>query len=415
MPRAADLNESTQTNFWVIGVILLGIILRLALSAISYGTNDVTAWKGFATAISAHGLGASYREIKLLNHPPLVAMFSVAALKLSCAVHTRFEFIIRLPAILADGMSCFLLLRIWNRRDGSSNSRRGWTAAVAMAFSPIAILISAYHGNTDCIYASLTLLALLLMEEHRVFLAGLAIGAALNVKLIPIVVLLPMFAMCRDRNEFKRFLAACMLWTIPFVVGLLIGGFPFILHVVLYRPSPYQWGILYLLTLLRDWRPTYTLGKSLTWIYTHGPGNLVVLGGCAALAWAWWKSKLTDSYEVATACLAAMLTLAPGFGVQYLVAILPVMLAWNVSWGIAYSLVGGAFATLLYWTFLDRLWPPRSFFEAYFPPLPAAAGLLPWAMFAILCAMFLSKLRRTSQTPVAADIPGLLDDRATPD
>ena len=67
---------------------------------------------------------------------------------------------------------------------------------------PVRILVSGYHGNTDAVYAMLSLLAVyLLQDRNRPLLAGLALGLAINIKLIPVLLIPPLVLAAQSIRE----------------------------------------------------------------------------------------------------------------------------------------------------------------------------------------------------------------------
>src|SRR5205814_9830382 len=114
-----------------------------------------------------------------------------------------FPYLFKLAPIAADAVTCWLLWRIWHPRAGAI-----WAAAAAAiyAWNPVAILISAHHCNTDSIYAMLCLAAVYVIESRRGsvgawFWGGLLLGAAINVKLIPVLLIPPLVILCRDLHQ----------------------------------------------------------------------------------------------------------------------------------------------------------------------------------------------------------------------
>ena len=70
----------------------LGIVASFVLLVCSTGTNDITNWEKFATAIQSDGLGQLYADQKLFNHPPLMGIFAWLALEVSALLNLPFAF-----------------------------------------------------------------------------------------------------------------------------------------------------------------------------------------------------------------------------------------------------------------------------------------------------------------------------------
>ncbi len=117
----------------------------------------------------------------------------------------------RLPVIAADFASAMLIRKVMVARGASP--RRGLAIAAMYAWNPCAILISGYHGNTDAAYAMLSLLAVYLLQDcRRPFFGGIALGLAINIKLIPVLLILPLALGTRSRKELVLFLAGLRYW-----------------------------------------------------------------------------------------------------------------------------------------------------------------------------------------------------------
>jgi Dolichyl-phosphate-mannose-protein mannosyltransferase len=358
----------------LIGVVCAGMALRLLLACISDGSNDVAAFREYGTRVAAGGILYAYRTSFLLNHPPMMAWWAWIALEIGS--DRWFSFWNKIPEMLADGCSCLLLWKIWQRRQ---EPRRAKQAAIAMALSPLAILISAYHCNIDNVYAFFSLLGIYFIAEKRWFFwAGLALGAAVNVKLIPVLLIPAALTYCRSRREALLLVSALALWTIPFLYLLPIYG---VIRekVINYIPEPERWGvemILHEASLV----PQFSDVASVLIDKYQVVGRVVILLGVGAISLMQWRRPRWSPYELGFLCLAFFLIVTPGFGVQYLVGVLPLMLAVTISRGWVYSALGGIYLLIAYLMTLSSNHIP---FSSYFPgpviPMPAPLfGFLAW-------------------------------------
>ncbi|MGH7178034.1 MAG: N-acetyltransferase [Tepidisphaeraceae bacterium] len=365
-------------------IVAVGMVLRLALSAISYGTNDVSTWHDFARAIDAQGLPQAYRTIADLNHPPLAGWWSLAAMHLSEWTGASFGFAFRLPAIFADAVACLILAGVWSRIDGSR-----WAACIAMALSLDAILVGAFHGNTDNVYAMLMLLAVYLLCDRRLpVLAGLALAAAVNVKLIPILLLPSMIVLCRDRRDVIRFLMGLAVGAIPFVVAWALVGPAFYRNALAYKSESNYWGLL---CVARLFDKMFDLGAVNTY---HAFGRVAVFA-FSLLAAVMQIKRQWSGYTLATIVMVGFLVLAPGFGVQYTVAVVPLLLAVEWRAGAVYGAVAGAFALITYAVFRTDWWPLTSDFSSSFRWPSRIAGLVVWLLLCWVLGRLIFKSNRT--------------------
>src|SRR5207245_658688 len=112
----------------------------------------------FARSLSVHGLEWTYRNGvewlppgPIFNHPPLTADFlrwidQVARLETFRAYGLTFPFLLRLPGIIADLVVVLTVLRISTTE---TRLRPPFWALMLFALSPVSLMVSGFHGNTD--------------------------------------------------------------------------------------------------------------------------------------------------------------------------------------------------------------------------------------------------------------------------
>jgi hypothetical protein len=267
---------------------------------------------------------------------------------------------------------------VWQRRDG-----RGWVAAALWAWSPAAILIGSYHGNTDVAVGVLTMLAAHLLARGRPAWAGLALAAAVNVKIVPLLVLPALAAGCRDRRALGPAAAGFAAGMLPFAVAAVIGGGAFVDQVFGYKSVRGEWGLALLLAdASRFPRWAESAGAAHGWFVGPG-GRWVLLAAMAALAaTAWtWRRRWTP-YQLAALGLATFLVVTPGFAVQYLAFPLAALAAADLRRGATYAVAAGACALTVYAGYWTGAFPVQSLFLEGMPPPAPLFGLLAWG---VLC------------------------------
>jgi hypothetical protein len=354
--------------------VIVAVVLRLGLSAISFGTNDAQTFQKFAVLIVHQGLLQTYRSEYLLNHPPLPVLW--AWISLLVGGETWFSFVMKLPAIAGDIAAIFLLGKIWMNR---GDVRRARLAMIAMTLSPIAILISGYHCNTDNLYAFFSLLAMyLLSDRKKFFLGGLALAAAINVKLIPLLLVPVAFSLCRSWREARLLLMGLAIGVIPFVPLLTM---PEVMrrNMFGYVPPVSDWGIGFLLHDLHDY-PRFTAGAVAAINFYRTAGRWVIILSVLGLSFASWRWRRWNGYQLGAIAFILLLVLAPGFGPQYTVIVVPMLLSLSIARSWAYGILTGAYLFLLYWTLLaSHEIPLISWFPVSGETLPGAPlGLLAW-------------------------------------
>lgn len=376
-PNSPGLSVAASRRYWL-GLGLLGLVARLILASVSTGTNDVRTWCRFGRALSEDGFINLYNSDPLFNHPPLAGLMVEWLYRLSQATILPFPFLLKLPAILADCASAWLLYQIWlARRDPPSAD----FSVFLFGWSLISILVSGYHGNTDPIYACLTLLSAYFVQEKRFFLgAGLALALAFNVKIIPALLVLPLLSLARNRREFIQALTGISLGILPFAWGALFVGTKFIHNIFAYGSFLDFWGLPSILLLAAAANPQQEATfKALIDYYQFYSRYLVIALTILISLLGAYRNKYT-AYELFSLVLAVFFVLAPGLGIQYLCILPPLLFAFSRSWGVAISFSAGLAALHSYLHFMVSWYPLESEHHGQAPPLGIMINTIAWTL-----------------------------------
>jgi 4-amino-4-deoxy-L-arabinose transferase-like glycosyltransferase len=358
----------------VLLVSLVVLVGKLILAATTYGTNDINHWHDFVDGVRRAGpigvYGIDFPH-SLYNHGPLTGYLLVGVNWLS-DVGLRFNFTIRALSGLADVATALLVFEIVRRR---RELRAATWAGVGIAASPLLFIISGFHGNTDPIFTMLVVLTTyLLMDRRAPLLAGIALGLAISLKVVPVVVLpaVLVYGFRTSRRVSTRLASGLALVFLLLWVPALISHFHNIVtNVFGYSGGTFpQWGLGELANLVG--------GQSLVNVLT-GPVRLVIVGLCAiGPAMLVWRRPDTVIGAVAIS-LAGFLALTPGFGTQYLVWGLALCYLLTVRGATAYNLAAGALLFVVY----TRQNKGIPWDRAYSDPMVAgerAAALIVWTL-----------------------------------
>ncbi len=380
-------------------ILLLGFGLRGLLALVSIGSNDIVTWRGFAAAVAEGGLLGRYGEILVegfaMNHPPLAVWYAFSAREIAIAVGLPFALLFKLPMIVADVALAALLGVVGGRRGKPS-----LPLTAAYALSPIAILVSAYHGNTDCLCVALAFGASVLLARGRHLAAGFALGAALNVKLIPILLVPALVLQCRDLASGRRFLAGLACSLLPLLPFVWVQPVEFYQATLAHGSELNHWGLTAFLHAASQNANLKPLAAPLVaGLIDHGLYWLFGLLGGVAIA-----GRLRPRWsaiELGAISLGLFLAVAPGFAVQYLIYVLPFLLVVDFRRGLLYSTLGGLFALVVYASYWTGTLPLFSRFTGGFPMPAPLLGVLAWGVLVGYLAHALARLR----SPVAPGPP----------
>jgi hypothetical protein len=366
---------------------------KLYCAATTIGTTDVVLFYDFSRMIGEHGLLAMYRATPLFNHTPLVGWFSEAAYALSGGEKPFFVFYLRLPAIFADFFAVIALL--WLRE---KTGRPAWWAMALYAASPVAFMISGYHGNVDSVMALGILLAAMACATGCPALCGLYLGLACNVKVIPLLLAPAFFFLWWQRGQAWRFAGPAVLvvllgWAYPLCTMPVI----FLKNVVGYGSVWGVWGVTYALRLthhpaLREIAFTQTTSAQVT-IMTGL--KLVIIVTALTLARRWRKAEGLSIFQTLALTWAVFFVFAPGFGVQYLAWLAPCFLVASERWYAALTATSSV-ALFAFYTVISGGLPWRQGFTVHSSAQYWTNWLLlPWLVLAaFLIAEAWTALRR---------------------
>jgi hypothetical protein len=388
LPYASPEPARALSGQAIVALLVLGFVVRLALAAVSWGSNDAIYFYAFGNEINAVGLLHTYVQNPDYNHPPIPGLWAAAARRVTewlgngTVAVSAFCILFKLPVIFADGAAAWLLYRRWRPVIGSRPAL-GVAAAFACALAPI--LVSSYHGNTDPIYAMLCLLAVYLLErgEQRgsagpyALLAGLALAGAINIKLVPVLLIPPLLLSLRRVQEMLWFLLGLSAGVLPFLPLLWYMGPAFYHNALAYNPSPNRWGVL----LIPLWSREYTSVPAPGFIrFYHANGRYLIFALVAAWGVAARILGRWNRYDVAAVTFAIFLIFAPGYGVQYSIILAPLLFATRPRFATVYCAAAGLFLLVTYFLYLADDFPLQSMFVGYIPHPSAVFGVPVWLL-----------------------------------
>jgi hypothetical protein len=395
--------------FWI-GLGVLGLIARFVLASISIGCDDADIWLQHARTIHEFGLRYAFENYPTngwhYNHPPFTGYWALFSGNMSDFDPEGFSRYMKAPGLIAEVLTASLLYRVWLPRRPESAP----IAFAAYACSLPMILVAGYHCNTEPLYAGLSLFAFYLMVERKQpFYAGLALAGALNIKLMPLFLIPPLFALCRSRRDAILLSAGLALTIVPFAPFLITSGKEMYRNMVAYNSIQMDWGLMAFLNHAIS-TPTiapYAMKLRDTAITM---GRFWILGSVTLIsAYAFWR-RSAAGYELGALAWALFLVLTPGFGVQYAVSVVPLFFAVDIKRASLYSLTVGIMLFVIYTFRMVWVLPLHSGVQ-YFPcPVVAVeCGVLAWGVLVAFVAHTLPKLKTTT-----AAMSPLIPARGTP-
>lgn len=357
-------------------IVVLGVLLRVVLLFVTLGSNDIITWERYGRQIADWGLLAEYQKVRRFNHPPLIGLWGQTAVWIADHTAIRFSVVFKLLPLAADVLGLWLIYALAKKHGGELHA---WRAAAVFSTSLVSIVITGHHGNTDSACAVLTLAAVaLLADGRRPFLAGLALAAALNVKLIPLLLLPALALLLPDVRTMLRFGAGLGLGLTPFLPPVMFVWQAFYRNAIAYQPRTVWWGIHYVLLSGFDLPGVGSWLRVIDAEYVTHARYLIMAASLGLGVWGRWSKR--SAIEVAALAFAMFLFLAPGIGVQYLVFLVPALAMTDLRRAAIWSLVAGLFVSAVYVYFHHEWFPFRSEHSGYLPLPIKVVGLAAWLL-----------------------------------
>lgn len=328
--------------------LVLAAGLCLTLLSTSYGTNDILFFKSYAVKAGEAGVAPLYRDgaalvelhtdwVEQMAHPPGAIHIWRATLWLEQHSGIPFRDWFRMLTTLAHLITALALYRLL-----------GAQVATYFVLCPAAILLAAFHGNSDALVVACLIWAVYAVEKNLpVWLTALLFAAGCSVKVWPLFLVPAFVVSIRGWRQRALYLAV-----VP-AAWMALGA-----------PYTFQFPMLILRTVFgyRSMGHWWGLGAMVPGYESFG--TLAAFGAVAAMT-AYLFLKGARLFALVGGATAVFLVFTPGFGVNYLAWILPfcLLLPWRMVVGIfvsssvllaiAYTHWSGGFP----WYFADLLRP----------------------------------------------------------
>jgi Gpi18-like mannosyltransferase len=333
-PLPARVEQEERTTLWIVAAGLVALILKIIIASNTLGTNDVVTFYEFAKSLQQHGLQWTYENDLSFNHPPLTALYLRAIYYLDHKLFFRehgllFPFLLRLPGILADLVT--LLALLWVVRTDRRIRIPAW-GLLLFALSPVSVMISGFHGNTDSVMVMFLVLATISTVRNKPVLAGLFLAFGWQVKVVALLLFPIFFLFWHRRRATIRFLFPLSIVSIVLSLEP-ITQFPllFFRNVLAYGSYWGIWGITYWLRLTG--LPQFgVVGFTNLPLLESVVVSILKLFIVAAVLVVSWRCRNGDEHVFlhGLACIWILFfVFSPGVCVQYMIWLAPFVLLFS--------------------------------------------------------------------------------------
>ncbi len=339
--------------WWFWAAVFIGLAVRIYFVVFTEGTTDVAAWQSHAAGVAEKGLIGYYHANKEMNHPPFISIIMSWLWGISQKTDIPFRILLRAPFAMLDAGTAILLLHTFCK------SRYRFLIAAGYWLHPLAIIFSAYHGNTDSSVAFFLMLCVFLLSKGKVVWAGAALGTSLWIKL-PGILAVPalVFFMPNWRERLKFLSVFGVAGVLSYIPAILIDPavvymnvFGYEGRIVVTTAQTPTWGPMIFLmpffnSLPLDWR--MRLGEGVLFLSRRGAWLAIVL-----IVFLSWLRRSRKTIRDLGITLAAMYTILYSFSnswsFQYFAWSIPFWFFAPPMFLIAATFLAGGYVYLLYW------------------------------------------------------------------
>lgn len=380
---------------WPVILLIAGLVRLLPALWLPVGAGyDIESYRLVTDAL----LGS--REVytsALGRHPYLPFQMYIMGAMAGLSQMTGLPYVaaIKLPAVAADvALTALIYGAVARTRDVR------WAAYLALlyALNPVSLLVTSYHGQFEAVTLLLLALAWWLWERRQVTGSAAALGFAILNKTWPVVFLPVIFIRIptwRRRIAYTALaLGIPVLFAVAYLVFFSAAPAPMLRRALTHRGVPGYWGPGAVINPAAAlWPGLQPLADAL-----FALRNWLLLA--AVLLTLWWTRR-QSALDAFLTLLLGMFVLTVGFGIQWLVWLVPfALLAGEDRWLRVYSLAATLMLTVhLYGLHMvpflsEWLTPPAADWLIRLSALPAWGVVVAWTM---------ARLRATRDaTPEAA-------------
>lgn len=386
----------------IVAVALVALTAKLAIAYNTIGTNDAVLFYGFAKVLNEHGLEWTYQHSRYFNHPSLTAYYLRGIYFLTeqhwCQeLGIHFPFLLRFPGIIADFLVVLILLRFRKINPASESAGPARTYGAAgiriptwalglLALSPVSLMVSGFHGNTDPVMVLLLICAVWMCLLNQPVLCGLFFALSCQIKIVPLLFLPAFLFFWRSQHKARPFfitgaVATCVLWIEPLV------NFPvlFAKNVLVYGSYWGIWGITYCLRLTGlsefSYISPFDLGSAQNVIVAVL--KVIIVAAALGIAWRHRHTRGRAFVNSLAYIWLVFFVFAPGVCAQYLIWLAPFILILSPTFYTCLLIASSIFLFAFYNITAGGLpWSVALSIDASKQPW-TAWSLLPWIVIII--------------------------------
>ena len=327
----------------IILVFILSFVLKMFLAFNLFGTYDMKSFyivsklmdKGITTNI--------YAETDRYNYSPIWAITIYLITQLSKISNISLSALLKFPIIIFDALTALLIYKIC--KESSNSDKKAFLLVASFLYNPLTIMVSSHGSQFDAIAIYFLLLYYYISKKSMRAMHYLIYGISIAVKQVTVF---PLLFFLQRLKGYKKLL---FLFLVPLPFFLLLSPYLFsawrslLRNVLTYSGTGALWGysriVQYILTFFGL--------NNLQLIFKFYIAKIIVIFIFGLIFYYFHKYKNVSLLQGIIVSYLIFFALTPGFGVQYLVWILPFAILEKNYFYYIYSFLGSLMAFLFYY------------------------------------------------------------------
>lgn len=310
-------------KFTIICLLLIGLFMRIYVALSIEGfTGDISLFRNWAQS-AANDLFNFYKNTPNCDYPPFYIYVLYAIGKIA-SIHNAayyYTLLLKLPAIMADILSAYIIYRIANKRFMPGVST---IISALYIFNPAVFINSSAWGQVDSFFALLIIVAIYLLSERNVVLSSALFTVSVLMKpqgiiFVPIL----FFELINERNSknFLKAAAAALITAAIIIIPFSAGQDPmWIYNLYAKTISEYPYASVNGFNFFSLLGANYVNSSSTLFLFSYSAWGLIFIAIITAFSWFTYIKAKSSSYAFVAALIqiAGVFTFSTGMHERYL-------------------------------------------------------------------------------------------------
>ena len=304
-------------------LLAIGLLLRIAVSTLMNGHNDVNLFKNWAET-AANGPLQFYSNARSADYPPLYIYVLALIGKIASISHfkTYFVLMLKIPSIIADVVTAYFIYKLGKKY---FSSEIGILLSAFYIFNPAIFIDSTFWGQVDSIFTLMIVIAVFLLSEKKIVISSAVFAASILMKPQGIIFLPILFFELVRKRDLKIFIKAAfsaLFMAVIIILPFSLNGQSSLWIFKLYSNtiSEYPYASVNAFNFFGLIGANYTKNTDILVVFNYHTWGMIFIVVTTLISWAVYIKNNNRNFVSAIALLqiAGVFTFSVGMHERYL-------------------------------------------------------------------------------------------------